>query len=37
MMVEMFEVEDAGIITCSGDDNKSDAALAAAEEFGKSL
>lgn len=37
MMVGMFEVEDAGIITCSGDDNKSEAALAKAEEFGKSL
>ena len=36
-MVGFFGAEDAGIIECNGDDNKSDAALAKAEEFGKSL
>lgn len=37
MMAAMFEAEDAGIIECCGDDNKSEAALAKAEEFGRSL
>lgn len=37
IMVGFFGAEDAGIIKCVGDDNKSDAALAKAEEFGKSL
>lgn len=37
MMLGMFGAEDAGIITCYGNDNKSDAALAKAEAFGKSL
>ena len=36
-MVGFFGAEDAGIIECNDDDNKSDAALAKAEEFGKSL
>ncbi len=37
MMLAMFGAEDVGIIECCGDDNKSAAALAKAEAFGKSL
>ena len=37
MMVGMFGAESAGIIECFGDDNKSEAALAKAEAFGRSL
>lgn len=36
-MIGMFGAENAGIIECVGDENKSEAALAKAEEFGKSL
>lgn len=36
-IVGFFEAEDMGIIEVFGDDNKSEAALAKAEEFGKSL
>ena len=36
-MVGFFGAEDAGIIESNGEDNKSEAALAKAEEFGKSL
>ena len=36
-MFWFFGAEDAGIIECNGADNKSEAALAKAEEFGKSL
>ena len=36
-MVGLFGAEDAGIIESNGTDNKSEAALAKAEEFGKSL
>ena len=36
-MIGMFGAENAGIIECVGDENKSEAALTKAEEFGKSL
>ena len=36
-MVGFFGAEDACIIECNGADNKSGAALAKAEEFGRSL
>ena len=36
-MIGMFGAENAGIIECVGDENKTEAALAKAEEFGKSL
>ena len=36
-MIGMFGAENAGIIECVGDENKSEAALAKAEEFGRSL
>lgn len=37
MMVGFFGAEDAGILEIIGEENKSEAALAKAEEFGKSL